>query len=169
VAARARLHRAELRTTGPLGAQGRLHSAQLAAAPPVATARGRLHDVQLAAVKDTTRGRLHLVALAAVGTASAGDAATVEPWSTVTLTGTDSLPAGAARTWSQVSGAAVTLTSSGKTAQYEAPPAIAQQALVFRYDAGGVQAQVTHTVRPVTERVVRGGVEVPLHLIPVRT
>jgi hypothetical protein len=125
--------------------------------------------VQLGAVKDTTRGRLQLVELTATGTAFAGDPATVEPWSTVALTGTDSLPSDAIRTWSQVSGAAVTLTSSGKTAQYEAPPAVAQQLLVFRYTAGGVQAQVTHTVRPVTERVVRGGVEVPLHLIPVRT
>jgi hypothetical protein len=103
--------------------------------------------------------------------ASAGsDQTSIEPWSTVTMIGTDSDSDGAvaSRTWRQVSGTAVTLTGSGNTASYTAPAAIISADLVFGYqvldDLGATSAEntVTHTILPATERAVIGGVEVPI-------
>jgi hypothetical protein len=87
-------------------------------------------------------------------TGFAGADQTVEPWSTVTLTGTDT------GTWSQVSGAAVTLSGSGASRTFEAPGVINDTTLIFDY--GGDQVSIT--VLAATERAVISGVEVPLRI-----
>lgn len=102
--------------------------------------------------------------------ANPGAAQTVEPYSTVTLTGTDSDSDGtvSTRAWRQVSGVAVVLTGADTaTATYEAPGTVPGASLVFAYkvtdnSAETHEASVTHTVLPVTERAVVGGVEVPV-------
>jgi hypothetical protein len=104
-------------------------------------------------------------------TASAGsDQTNIEPWSTVTLAGTDSDADGTVvtRTWRQISGPAVTLSATGNTATYAAPATITGGTLVFGYQvidnsgAPSAESTVTHTVLPATERVIVGGVEVPV-------
>jgi hypothetical protein len=87
-------------------------------------------------------------------TGSAGPDQTVEPWSIVTLTATDT------GSWSQVSGPAVTLSGSGLTRTFKAPGVLNNTALVFAY--GGDTCTVT--VLAATERAVMGGVEVPLEI-----
>lgn len=104
-------------------------------------------------------------------TASAGAAQTVEPWSVVTLTGTDVDSDGTVttRTWSQVSGPAVTLTGAGATRTLEAPATTAGASLVFRYsvtDNSGATttSDVTVTVLPAAERILIGGTWVPARI-----
>lgn len=102
--------------------------------------------------------------------ANAGAAQTLEPYSTVTLAGTDSDSDGTvtAREWRQVSGTAVVLSgATTATATYEAPGTVPGASLVFAYkvtdnDGQTHEATVTHTVLPVTERAVVAGVEVPI-------
>lgn len=103
--------------------------------------------------------------------ANAGADQTVEPWTTVTLTGTDTDTENnvTTRAWSQVSGTAVTLSGSGATITFPAPPSIAGSTLTFRYtatDSGSLSGtdDVVITVLPVTERAVIGGVEVPMQV-----
>lgn len=108
-------------------------------------------------------------------TVSAGaDQANIEPYTTVTLTGTATDPGGtiASRTWRQVSGTpTVTLTgATTATATYKAPGTLNGTTLVFGFtatDDGGATATedtTTHTILPVTERAVIGGVEVPMEI-----
>lgn len=105
--------------------------------------------------------------------ANAGVDQIVEPWSTVTLTGTDSDSDGtvSTRSWTQTGGTPVaTLAGSGATVTFEAPATIAGTTLTFMYsviDNGGLNASdtMTVTILPVTERAVVGGVEVPMRII----
>lgn len=92
-------------------------------------------------------------------TTSAAQAA-IEPLTVVTLTGTGDSPG----VWSQISGAPVSLAGSGATVTYVAPQSITPAVLRFTYTVAGQSAAVEHTVLPVTERVVAGGVESPLEL-----
>lgn len=104
--------------------------------------------------------------------ANAGnDIAGIEPWTTQGVSGVDSDSDGTvvSRSWRQVSGPTVTLVGTGATRTYIAPGTIHGATLVFGYtvtDNNGqvsVESEVTHTVQPVTERAVIGGVEVPVH------
>lgn len=104
-------------------------------------------------------------------TSSAGtDQAGIEPFTTVTLTGSDGDTDGTVvtRVWRQVSGTSVTLTGSGTTRTYSAPGTISGASLVFGYkvtDNAGLdssESTVTHTIQAATERAVMGGVEVPV-------
>lgn len=105
--------------------------------------------------------------------ANAGpDQSDVEPWLTVTLSGTDSDTDGTvvARAWTQTAGAAVTLSgASTATATFPAPGTLAGTSLTFTYtvtDNGGESGSDTVNVGvlPVTERAVIGGVEVPMQV-----
>lgn len=105
-------------------------------------------------------------------TVNAGaDQINLEPWATVTLTGTDSDGDGtiASRAWAQTGGPAVSLTGSGAARTFEAPGTLAGTTLTFQYSAtddDGATATdtMTVTVLPVTERAVIGGVEVPMRI-----
>ena len=104
-------------------------------------------------------------------TSNAGtDQGGIEPLSVVTLTGSDNDSDGtvAARIWRQVSGTTVSLSGSGANRTYSAPATLSGTSLVFGYkvtDNAGLDSDesiVTHTILPVTERAVSGGIEVPL-------
>jgi hypothetical protein len=106
-------------------------------------------------------------------TANAGTAQTnIEPWSTVTLSGTDSDSDGTVvtRAWAQTSGTAVTLSGAATaTAIFTAPASIAGETLSFSYtvtdNLGATGTSSTNvTILPVTERTVIGGAEVPLQI-----
>lgn len=105
-------------------------------------------------------------------TANAGpDQADIEPYTTVSLSGTDSDSDGTVvtRTWRQISGTSVSLSGSGASRTYTAPGTIAGDTLVFGYkvtDNDGTDSledTVSHTILPVTERAAIGGSEVPVH------
>lgn len=110
-------------------------------------------------------------------TATAGnDLTTVEPWSTVTLVGTDSDSDGTVvdRKWRQISGIpTVVLSGEGAQRTYEAPATLKGAELVFGYmvtdndGAVSIEDTVSHTILPVTERAVIDGTEVPLRISSV--
>lgn len=75
----------------------------------------------------------------------AGADQTVDPWETVTLTGT---PSGAS--WSQVSGESVTLGGSGAVRTFTAPAKMTQHQMVFQYGTD----QMTVTVEPAMHAIV---------------
>jgi len=101
--------------------------------------------------------------------ANAGSAQmAIEPYATVTLTGTDDDTDGSIsiRTWRQISGTSVQLFGTGATRTYIAPGTLADATMVFGYtvtDNGttSMESIVSHTVLAVTERAVIGGVETP--------
>lgn len=104
------------------------------------------------------------------------DLVNVEPYSSVTLVGVDNSAYSAitSRQWVQLGGSpTVTLLNAAQaTCAYNAPGTIAGTILTFRYtatDANGVSASdtVDHEILPVTERVVIGGVEVPVQTMVV--
>lgn len=104
-------------------------------------------------------------------TANAGADQTVEPWATVTLTGTDADADGtiATRTWTQLTGAVVTLAGSGASRTFTAPPSTASATLTFRYtvtdNAGATTTDdVAVTVLPAAERILIGGAWVPARI-----
>lgn len=68
-------------------------------------------------------------------TGDAGADQTASPWTTVTLTGTGT------GTWTQVTGPTVTLSGSGATRTFTAPPSMSAQSLVFDY--GGDTTTIT--------------------------
>lgn len=111
--------------------------------------------------------------LATTPTALTGAAATAEPWSTVTHTGSATGGTGTGYTyaWAQLSGPAVTLSgASSASVSYTAPAAMAgglvQLGLIV-HDGGGAaspQASVVDTVLPATEAVLSGGVWTPYRI-----
>lgn len=104
----------------------------------------------------TTNGVGQLVGIVPSSSASAGaDQTDIEPWTTVTLTGTGS------GSWSQVSGTAVTLSGSGASRTFTAPPSLNAQTLVFSY--GGDQMSVS--ILPATEAMYDGAQWVPVRFI----
>lgn len=78
----------------------------------------------------------------------AGTDQTVDPWSTVTLTGT---PSGGS--WSQTSGPSVTLSGSGAVRTFTAPASMSQQVLGFQYG----EDSMTVTIRSARVGIVTGG------------
>lgn len=105
--------------------------------------------------------------------ANAGaDQANIEPYTTVTLTGTDSDTDGTVvgRDWVQVGGTPnATLVGSGASRTFKAPGTIAGTTLTFQYRATDNQGLVgtdTMTVQilPVTERAVINGQVVPMEV-----
>lgn len=68
--------------------------------------------------------------------ANAGTDQSVQPWDTVTLTGTGT------GTWSQVSGTAVTLDGTGSTRTFVAPASMSAQDLVFSFGGDEVKISV---------------------------
>lgn len=109
------------------------------------------------------------------------DQADVEPWSVVSVGGTDTDTDGtvASISWAQLSGADVTLYSdaalttpstTAATVYFEAPATIGgtilrlEKTVTDNLGATGV-ADVVVTVLPVTQRVMIGGVEVPLRVL----
>lgn len=103
---------------------------------------------------------------------SAGpDLADLEPWRTVSLAGLDTedgIPI-TGRSWSQISGPAVTLVGTGPNRAYEAPGTLDGATLRFRYTvttaSGTVTDDIDHTVLPVNEHAAVGGVWVPVRTL----
>lgn len=87
------------------------------------------------------------------------DISGIEPYSIVPLTGSYT------GTWSQTSGTTVSILGSGNNVSFKAPGSIAGEVLGFSF--GG--DPMTVTTLPVTERAVRGGVEVPLEIQQVKS
>ena len=165
------LSRVEINNTTVLGPQGVLARVELdstvAGGPQGILARVELNSSAVGG----PQGVLSRVELSVPGTVSAGpDQVNIEPYTMIFLVGTDTASSTDPRTWVQVSGPAVSdLVQSGKTAQCTAPGTILGATLVFGYSAAtSPQDQVSVAVLPVTERVVRGGVEVPAKLMLVR-
>lgn len=104
-------------------------------------------------------------------TVSAGaDQIAVEPWQPVTLQATVTGSGVTSMQWTQLQGTPVALAgATTATATFPAPASIAGEALQFKFAATyatGVASGVTDvTVRAVTERIVVGGVEVPLRIL----
>lgn len=100
------------------------------------------------------------------------DQANVEPWWTVTLTGTASDTDGtiASRSWTQTGGTpAVTLSGTGVSRTFEAPATVAGTTLTFAFaatddDGATITDTVTVTVLPAAERILIGGLWVPCRL-----
>lgn len=96
----------------------------------------------------------------------------VEPWSTVTMTATETDSDGTvvSRVWTQTGGPTITLTGATTTAPtFSAPATIAGTIVTLGVtvtDNVGATGSGTATVGvlPVTERAVIGGVEVPLQI-----
>lgn len=95
----------------------------------------------------------------------------VEPWSTVTLTASET-GAGTvtSRLWTQTGGPAVTLTgTTTTTATFEAPASLTGESLQFSYVAGYGSGQsidyVNVTVRAVAERGLVNGQLVPVRIL----
>lgn len=107
-------------------------------------------------------------------TCSAGaNQSQLEPWTTVTLSGTDASSGGtiASRLWAQTSGTpTVAITgASTATATFTAPGTLAGTSLTFSYTVTDNASQTassstTTAFLPVTERAVLGGVEVPMQI-----
>ena len=109
-------------------------------------------------------------------TANAGEPqADVEPWSTVTLTGTHTGGSDpVTHYWRQISGAPATLSATNAaTVTFTAPGTLAGSSLVFGYrvtDDGFVdspESTVQVDVLRSLEHAVIGGVEVPMRLLAV--
>lgn len=122
-------------------------------------------------VTDTTAALLGPSSSNVAPTANAGsNLSNIEPYSTQTLSGSDDDSDGTivTRTWRQISGTAVQLVGSGANRTYAAPGTIAGVSLTFGYSvtdnsgANSAESVVTHSILPVTERAVIGGVEVPM-------
>jgi hypothetical protein len=134
-----------------------VHAANANAVPPVGNA------VLVQAVKATQAG--------APPVANAGPDQSVEPWSTVSLTGAASTGTGLTYAWSQTSGPAVTLSGSGATRTFAAPPTMAGTTHTFSLtvtDGTGLVSTadtVTVTVLPCTEFVRVAGTWVPCRLM----
>lgn len=94
-------------------------------------------------IKQSSLGSFTVVT-AAVWDAGANQ--TVEPWSTVTLSGT---PSGGA--WTQVSGESVSLGGSGDVRTFIAPAKMTQHQMVFSY---GGTSNMTVTVNPSKHAIV---------------
>lgn len=108
-------------------------------------------------------------------TANAGPDQTVEPWTQVTLSGTASDVDGTIVEdgWSQTGGSpTVTLSGTGATVTFEAPPGLANTTLTFTYsatdNAGNTSTDtMTVTVLQATEKAAVGGVLVPVRFVEV--
>jgi hypothetical protein len=100
---------------------------------------------------------------------ASGPSGTQAPFQTITLLGSDANDATVStRTWSQVSGPAVTLTgTTTKTCTFYAPGTLSGTTLVFRYSVKDtsnvtVTSDISIPIRAAKHRAVIGGVEVPM-------
>lgn len=91
------------------------------------------------------------------------DQTDIEPWTTVTLTASSSSGTVA---WSQLSGDSVTLSGTGLSRTFTAPPNFAGSTLTFRATNGSATDDVSVSVLPVTDGVVTG--VGPLVVTPIR-
>lgn len=111
-------------------------------------------------------------ALSTVTCNAGADQSNIEPWTTVTLSGTDSDSGGTivTRAWTQTAGTTATLTNANTaTATYTCPGTLAGETATFVYtvtdDGAQTASSTTHVSSlPVTERAVLGGVEVPMQI-----
>lgn len=133
------------------------------AAPPALPPRMRIYDVAAIATPATIR-------------ANAGpDQAAIEPWSICTLDGNGSsgpnLPLSYA--WTQTAGTTADLSDpTAVSPTFDVPGSLAGETLKFQLTAtdalGGTATDtVDITVLPVTDSIVYGGVEVPVHWMTV--
>ena len=109
-----------------------------------------------------------------------GNVTNIEPYSTQTINGSNSKDNDtgtiASYTFRQISGSpTVTINGTGAIRTYTAPGTVAGTTLVFglvvtdNQGADSTEDTVTHTILPVTERAVIGGVEVPMQISSVNS
>lgn len=117
-----------------------VQSVKATSVPPVVVQNAVIvYDVKAASVPPTLNAvfvhKLATVVSGSAPIANAGpDQTTAEPWSTVTLTGaasTDSDGTVASYAWTQTAGPAVTLSGTGATRTFKAPPFIDLTQLTF--------------------------------------
>lgn len=98
------------------------------------------------------------------------DQTSVEPWATVTLTATVSSGTATSYTWTQAGGTPVTLTGTGATRTFTAPPSADGSSLLFSLTAANAAGLVSTpdtvvvSVLPVTEFAKVGGAWSPRRL-----
>lgn len=131
---------------------------------------GRLTRVLLDVTTTGANGRLTRVSLATAPTVFVGsDKTDITPYSTVTLTATDTGLPTSTRQWTQTAGEPVTLSgATTDTATFTAPGTIDGDMLTFSYVCDNSAPDTLNVyVWAVTERAVVNGAEVPLRLIDV--
>jgi len=165
------LYRVELNNTSVTGPKGQLFRAEVdstvAAGPSGLFYRASL----VVQAVSGPQGIVYRVELRTPASADAGDDQTnIEPFTTVTLVGSDTASVDDNRVWTQISGPAVTdLTPAGRLATFTAPGSATDQTLVFGYVAGGSpQSTVQVFVLQATEKAVVGGVLVPIKFLSVK-
>ncbi|MGB4758837.1 MAG: hypothetical protein WBP26_02155 [Candidatus Saccharimonadales bacterium] len=107
--------------------------------------------------------------------ANAGsDQGGLEPWTIITLTGTDIEETNPItnRTWSCITIPGLTITPTGPgTATYEVPASLSNQSLTFRYSVTASDGTTTddaiHTILPATEAYLQGSTWLPLRVRPL--
>jgi hypothetical protein len=166
--AQGQLMRLEVNNTTVSGPQGQLMRLAVSQA---GGDQGQLH--RLALVLEPTvgdQGKLHRLAVRVPVSANAGpDQAGVEPYTAVSLQGSDSGGVTTTRVWVQVSGPAVVLTQAGTAASFVAPGVAVPTDLVFGYTAGdSTQDTVKVTVLAATEQAIKGGQAVPIQFLSVK-
>ncbi len=110
---------------------------------------------------------IEILQAAAAATMDAGaDQAGIEPGATVTLDSSGSTGVASGRTWSQVSGPAVTLSDDTATSPtFVAPPSLTAETLVFRVTDNATSAfdEVSIDVLMAARRVKLGGSMTPVY------
>lgn len=163
------LLRLELNNTTVGGSQGQLLRLEAATAIAGGTQGQLLRLEASSSASAGAQGQLIRLEVRNPAVANAGpDQASIEPFSTVQLVGTDTAGSLDPRVWTQLSGPAVVLTQSGKTASFTAPGVVDITDLVFGYTAGdSAQDTVKITVMEATEQAVIGGRRVALQQLAV--
>jgi hypothetical protein len=115
------------------------------------------------------RGEISRLSATTPTLSRAGDnQSNIEPYTTVTLTGSDLEYSDADRLWTQTSGPRVLLVQGGKTATFRSPGSMTGVGLEFSYQvAGNLPATTAVTVQRSTEFKVVGGVLVPCRMMRV--
>lgn len=119
--------------------------------------------------RGATNSTTHSVTVSAGVTLSAGvDQTSIEPFTIVTLTGTDDATGSPTRVWSQVGGSptvAITQVPNAKTATFKAPGSTNGTTLTFQYAVtGGTSDTMTAQILASLEFVYDGSVWHPLEI-----